>query len=206
MIAIFGLISIIALVLYHREHQKMKRMEETYTYINDRLASIVTKENESYILMPCDLSIAQNTMTQVNQLLDQMRAQQRTAQSQQEAMLQIFTNISHDLRTPITVLKGYIEMLHLQSQKETLPSPTQTLIQTIHQQAITLIHSMNHFFQLAKLQSHDLHLELQSTSMNALCKEVMMQYFDLLEQELIHVELYCMPMLILMRSNGFYKT
>ena len=64
-------------------------------------------------------------------------------------ILQIFTNISHDLRTPITVLKGYIEMLYLQSQKEDLPPVIHTTIEKMQRNSQELVHSVNSLFNLA---------------------------------------------------------
>ncbi len=64
--------------------------------------------------------------------------------------MQIFTNISHDLRTPITVLKGYIEMLYLQSQKEELSSSMRATVEKMQTNSNELVNSINNLFNMAK--------------------------------------------------------
>ena len=103
-------------------------------------------------------------------------------------ILQIFTNISHDLRTPITVLKGYIEMLYLQSQKEDLPPVIHTTIEKMQRNSQELVHSVNNLFNLAKIQSGDMVFHIQKVNLTQVCHEIILEFYTILEEEKFHVE------------------
>ena len=103
-------------------------------------------------------------------------------------ILQIFTNISHDLRTPITVLKGYIEMLYLQSQKEDLPPAIHATIEKMQRNSQELVHSVNNLFNLAKIQSGDMVFHIQKVNLTQVCHEIILEFYTILEEEKFHVE------------------
>lgn len=102
-------------------------------------------------------------------------------------ILQIFTNISHDLRTPITVLKGYIEMLHLQSQKEDLPPAIHATIEKMQRNSQELVHSVNNLFNLAKIIWR-YGFSYPKSKLTQVCHEIILEFYTILEEEKFHVE------------------
>lgn len=153
MALLFFIISMILLVLYFKEHNKNKKIESDYKYINARLLDIINNSENNYILIPSDIKVVKETAKGINNLLEKFNDRQIDYNRNQKVILQIFTNISHDLRTPITVLKGYIEMLYLQSQKEDLPPAIHATIEKMQRNSQELVHSVNNLFNLAKIQS-----------------------------------------------------
>ena len=156
MALLFFIISMILLVLYFKEHNKIKKIESDYKYINARLLDIINNSENNYILIPSDIKVVKETAKGINNLLEKFNDSQIDYNRNQKVILQIFTNISHDLRTPITVLKGYIEMLYLQSQKEDLPPAIHATIEKMQRNSQELVHSVNNLFNLAKIQSGDM--------------------------------------------------
>lgn len=161
MALLFFIISMILLVLYFKEHNKNKKIERDYKYINARLLDIINDSENNYILIPSDIKVVKETAKGINNLLEKFYGRQIDYNRNQKVILQIFTNISHDLRTPITVLKGYIEMLYLQSQKEDLPPVIHTTIEKMQRNSQELVHSVNNLFNLAKIQSGDMVFHIQ---------------------------------------------
>lgn len=175
--------------LYLREHVKLKQLLSDYHYINQRLDTILEQDDVNYILIPSDNAIVKDTSAKINKLLEKYQKSQIHYHRTQKAQLQIFTNISHDLRTPITVLKGYIEMLYLQSLKEEMTSTTKNMIHKMHTNAEDIVHSVNNFFNMAKLQSGDILLHIQRINLTQLCHETILGFYELLEKEQFQVEL-----------------
>lgn len=60
---------------------------------------------------------------------------QVNCKKQKETMQQVMTNISHDLRTPLTVLSGYIEILEEKSSKIDMP---EEIVVIIHKLSIKI--------------------------------------------------------------------
>lgn len=185
---VFAVIAIVSLVLYFKEHSKNKKMESDYKYINSRLLDIINNDENNYILVLSDIKIVQETAANINNLLDKFYNKQIHYHRSQKIILQIFTNISHDLRTPITVLKGYIEMLYLQSQREILSPAMRITVEKMQRNSQELVHSVNNLFNMAKIQSGDMVLNIQKVNLTQVCHEIILEFYDLLEKENFHVE------------------
>lgn len=188
MALLFFIISMILLVLYFKEHNKIKKIESDYKYINARLLDIINNSENNYILIPSDIKVVKETAKGINNLLEKFNDRQIDYNRNQKVILQIFTNISHDLRTPITVLKGYIEMLYLQSQKEDLPPAIHATIEKMQRNSQELVHSVNNLFNLAKIQSGDMVFHIQKVNLTQVCHEIILEFYTILEEEKFHVE------------------
>ena len=188
MALLFFIISMILLVLYFKEHNKNKKIERDYKYINARLLDIINDSENNYILIPSDIKVVKETAKGINNLLEKFNDSQIDYNRNQKVILQIFTNISHDLRTPITVLKGYIEMLYLQSQKEDLPPAIHATIEKMQRNSQELVHSVNNLFNLAKIQSGDMVFHIQKVNLTQVCHEIILEFYTILEEEKFHVE------------------
>lgn len=188
MALLFFIISMILLVLYFKEHNKIKKIESDYKYINARLLDIINNFENNYILIPSDIKVVKETAKGINNLLEKFNDRQIDYNRNQKVILQIFTNISHDLRTPITVLKGYIEMLYLQSQKEDLPPAIHATIEKMQRNSQELVHSVNNLFNLAKIQSGDMVFHIQKVNLTQVCHEIILEFYTILEEEKFHVE------------------
>ena len=190
MIFTLTVISLLLLVLYVKELRKNHKMENDYNYINSRLLDIVNHEESNYILVPSDLNIVKETAENINFLLEKFYDRQIDYRRGQKTILQIFTNISHDLRTPITVLKGYIEMLYLQSQKTDLSPALRTTIEKLEHNSQDLVHSVNNLFNIAKIQSGDMILDIKKINLTQICHEILLEFYNLLEKENFRVEVH----------------
>lgn len=188
MALLFFIISMILLVLYFKEHNNNKKIESDYKYINARLLDIINNSENNYILIPSDIKVVKETAKGINNLLEKFNDRQIDYNRNQKVILQIFTNISHDLRTPITVLKGYIEMLYLQSQKEDLPPAIHATIEKMQRNSQELVHSVNNLFNLAKIQSGDMVFHIQKVNLTQVCHEIILEFYTILEEEKFHVE------------------
>lgn len=174
---LFAVIAIVLWVLYFKEHTKNKKMANDYKYINSRLLDIINDNESNYILVPSDIKVVKETAENINCLLEKFYGRQIDYNRSQKAILQIFTNISHDLRTPITVLKGYIEMLYLQSQKEKLSPAMITTVEKMQSNSQELVHSVNNLFNMAKIQSGDMILNIQNVDLTPICHEVILEFW-----------------------------
>lgn len=181
-------ISIALLILYLKERSHTKQLIQGNQYINSRLKDIVQNDDSNYILLPAADPIIKESILHINHLLKHFHHKQIANHRNQKAMLEIFTNISHDLRTPITVLNGYVEMLYLQSEKEHLSPSFKKIIDKMQINSKELVHSINSFFNMAKIQSGDITLHIQRIDLTQICQETILEYFDLLEKEQIQVE------------------
>lgn len=102
-------------------------------------------------------------------------------------MIQVLTNISHDLRTPLTVLKGYSEILNKEVRKVPTSAKIQDMIAKIDLKTDELVATINEYFTMSKLESGDMNVELQRTNITEICHEMILDYYDILEKEQFEV-------------------
>jgi len=83
-----------------------------------------------------------------DRILDQMAALQQTDAMRREFL----ANISHDLRTPLASLQGYLETLHFK-HAELAPEERRAYLETALKQTEQLSRLIGRLFDLAKLES-----------------------------------------------------
>ncbi|MCH3965445.1 MAG: HAMP domain-containing histidine kinase [Clostridium sp.] len=83
---------------------------------------------------------------------------------------EFFTNISHDLRTPLTTILGYIDMI--KNGKYNSENEFNNYIDIMHKKGLYLKNMLDDFFEYSKLSSNDIILEKQYLQLNELARQV----------------------------------
>jgi len=83
---------------------------------------------------------------------------------------QLVANVSHELRTPLNVILGFIELMREGTCGAQPPEATEALT-TIHRQALILLHLINDFLDLSKLQAGAVHLGCEPVSVSMIVDE-----------------------------------
>jgi signal transduction histidine kinase len=87
----------------------------------------------------------------------------------------MFANISHDLRTPLTIIQGCLETA--QTKGESLPTPRRSaLMDAALTQCLSLGRLVETVFELSKLQSTDYQLRREVFSIADLLQDVAMKF------------------------------
>lgn len=99
------------------------------------------------------IQVKPGAFSEVESLLFDLQAQHekavRTAVTSERFKVELISNVSHDLRTPLTSILGYSELL----QKETLSSDGQTQLQRLQQKAGYMSDLVESLFELTKVSS-----------------------------------------------------
>lgn len=94
-------------------------------------------------------------------------------------------NISHDLRTPLTAILGYLEMI----DKEELNKENKEAVEVLERKSRSLQGLITNFYDLSRLEMDDYHLILQPLNFVRFTQETMLQYFQEFENHNLSVEL-----------------
>ena len=110
----------------------------------------------------------------LNDLLELRRKEKRYYQEKETLIADTYTNLSHDIRTPLTSLDGYFQLMEACENVE----EQRRYLNIIHER----IHSMNEMleelFMFTKLKNESYRLELTSCCINRILKETVFSYYD----------------------------
>ena len=91
----------------------------------------------------------------------------------------MLSNISHDLKTPLTVILGQLEMI---SFEEKTSQKNQGYIDNAFLKAKELQKIIAQFFDLAKLESGDADYPLDRLDIAEVCKKTALQFYDIIQK------------------------
>ncbi|MZP29990.1 hypothetical protein GTO91_09765 [Heliobacterium undosum] len=124
------------------------------------------------------LSLLHPIAEQVNILLQQLHIQESNKRRDDEQRRQFITAITHDLRTPLASVLGYLEAVH---KGLTNPDKKDEYIETAYHKGLTLLNTLNRFFEWAKLDLHQEQIFPQTINLAETHREVLIEFLPGLE-------------------------
>ena len=98
-------------------------------------------------------------------------AEENYEKSQREELRQQFTaNVSHELKTPLTSISGFAEILKAGGTDE---ATTKDFAASIYDESQRMIALVNDIIKLSKLDEKSISLEKEAISLREMCREVM---------------------------------
>lgn len=104
---ICGGLAALALVLRIQLRLLQKSLDDITDQLGDRLSS----DTNSPIFLPTRDPCARRLAARLNVQLKELRRQRQRYESGDRELKEAVTNVSHDLRTPLTAICGYLELL-----------------------------------------------------------------------------------------------
>ncbi|WP_438493018.1 sensor histidine kinase [Paenibacillus sp. IHBB 3054] len=121
--------------------------------------------------------ILRKLASSINSLLDRLQnAESRTRQAE-DAHKRLVSNISHDLRTPLTSVMGYLEVL--QTDENLSGAEQKQFMNIAYKKSRSMYELLDQFFQLAKIEAGDLPLQNVPIDMNRLTKEMLVGLYPI---------------------------
>ena len=125
----------------------------------------------------------------LNAVLEDIRGERQSYEKREKSFQKQIENISHDLRTPLTVILGYLKLFQ-SSRRENMEADGDLAdtIHTLKQKAETMKNLVSQFYDYSRLTASDYVLTPEKTDAARLLRESLMGSYTLLEQASIHVE------------------
>lgn len=189
MAVLFGGLSVLFFALYLYERMKNKSLGNEILYVKERVGTIAYAAENGYILIPSENTMIKELAAELNRLLDAFYFQKTDYVRSKQAMAQMLTNISHDLRTPLTVLKGYSELLIKEIKTVGISDHICKMAEKMDGKTDELVSAINAYFTMAKIESGDMRVEIKRVNITEICHEVLLDYYDVLEREQYEVDI-----------------
>lgn len=172
----------LSVLLYKYRHQVMQIRK-----IDAKLIEHFKSSNQENILLITDHKPLQELLVRINLLIDKEKELERKQKKQEDSNRKMLANISHDLKTPLTVIMGYAEML--QNEDIELDAKSRLRIDKINNKASDVLAMIEEFFDVVKIEAGDFTLNIESLDICELCREEILQYYELIEDFKIHLEI-----------------
>lgn len=125
-------------------------------------------------------------LAQVNALLDHHEQGTRSLRAQEEGLRHQIANISHDLRTPLTSILGYLQLL----EEEGLPQGERLeYLRVIENRAQTLQTLIAAFYDLSRIEGGEYPLQREQVDLGRELGDLLVGVYNELEGAAVRVEL-----------------
>ena len=122
----------------------------------------------------------------INQFIDQTRQIEMKSKESNEVLRPTILNMSHDLRTPLTSIQGYLQLINME---EIDAYKRKEYIKIIEARIDSLKNMMESFFELAKVESNTFPIELKVVNTYDLFVDTLGIYYDLFQEKQIMLDL-----------------
>lgn len=163
----------------------------------NRLASLMQRFSESDFEEPVRWPVAPSHSDEIeslgetfNRMAERIQEQIEALKKQDSLRRELVANVSHDLRTPLAALHGYIETLHLKADAFDAETRSDYLrIALQHSQRLTRL--VDELFELAKLDATDSVVETEPFAAAELAQDVIQKFQLQAQQKGVQLTLEC---------------
>ena len=178
----FSILLLICITLVLKIYSIKKSIKE----IQKSIENILNTDTNNLILIS-DASVKKLAIF-LNKELKEMRKQKLQYEYGNQELKRNITNVSHDLRTPLTAIKGYIELL----KEESLTQNGRKYISVINRKTEELTELTEQLFDFAKILDTDMVLTKEKCYLNELLEEVLASYYPIFkEKDIVPEVLIC---------------
>lgn len=134
------------------------------------------KDHDSNMMISSDIRFGGfgKLLDAINEFVELRKQERKKYFDKEKIISDTYTNLSHDIRTPLTSLDGYFQLLEeskdIQEQKK--------YIAVIQERITSLKDMLEELFTFTKLKNDSYILELSPLSLNRLLKETLFSYYD----------------------------
>jgi signal transduction histidine kinase/ligand-binding sensor domain-containing protein/AraC-like DNA-binding protein len=172
-----SLVSLI--VLYLRYHTR-------FLIIQKRKLEQIVKDRTEEIAIQKEQLAKQNK--EITEQRDKLIDLNKRVQHVNQLKLRFFTNISHEFRTPLTLILGPVKKL-LSSKPE--PHETKEFLLVINRNAQRLLHLINQLLDFRKIETGKLELKVSKGDLGEFLNDIFSSFKQLAEQENISFTFNC---------------
>ena len=113
MIVVIGMISLLLVIIFCQQFLFQKRMQGELKKISEKLADILERDSDEKVMFFTDDPVLMDLLGQINRMLLDRQKVKIDYRKQELSSKKMLANISHDIKTPLTVILGYLEIMRI---------------------------------------------------------------------------------------------
>jgi len=175
-IAILLIMNIFLLISRQKKSQILKQ-------ISKKLSEILEQDTNEKVMIFTNDAIIIELLYEINLMLEDRQKVKVDYRKSEISSKRMISNISHDIKTPLTVILGYLEMLIMNKDENT------TMLKIVENKANQVMGIINNFFTLAKIEAGDSDISLSRVNINEICKKDIIDFYMILTEKNFDVEI-----------------
>ena len=168
-IYILGFIVIIFLIL------KIYFMKKSIKEISNLLSDIMKNDTNNLITISSNDKDIKKLAIKINEELKVLRKEKLQYESGNQELKKSLTNISHDLRTPLTAITGYVELLKKERKNE--------YIEIIERKTKELTNLTEELFDFSKTMDIGKNIKKEKVCINQMLEESIASYYEIFKEK-----------------------
>ena len=175
---VFGLPGLVlySIALYLMLRKQLGTIQQQYQRMLEAAGQIA--EGNLSMELPEDMGIFQPLKVQLLKIQDGFKAAVEKEVKSQRMKTELITNVSHDLKTPLTAIITYVDLL---KGEEGTPEERASYIETLEKKSNRLKVLIEDLFEVSKVESQNVTMHLESVDLVNLIKQVRLEMEDKLE-------------------------
>ncbi len=168
--------------------------------INNELDKITRDLKKNRILkLPSPQRELEMLLSSLNHTLEQVRQERISYEKREQEFQRQLEDISHDLRTPLTAIQGYLKLI---GQKN-LDREEKEYLEVIRRRSAHLQHLINQFYEFSTLLSGSYKMEFRDVDLARMCREQLLGYYRQLEEAGIEVQIRIPEKPVFIRADEY---
>lgn len=156
---------------------RLAALHKSLDELRDSFAQNVDEESNVLISLSSRDPHARQCAAQLNRTLRELRAQRRRYQSGDRELKEAVVNISHDLRTPLTAICGYLDLL----EQGELSADAARYVSVIRERAEAMRSLSEEMFRYSLIAAEDGSLHPETLSLNGILQESLAAAYTMLK-------------------------
>ncbi len=124
---------------------------------------------------------------EINDILEENRNRFVKLTKAEAANKQIMTDLSHDVRTPLASLTGYLEALE---QGRVRPDEREEYVRIAYEKSLSLKALVDVLFEWFKINANEWKYDIKEYDVNELTRQIIIGYLPVIEKKNINLEIY----------------
>lgn len=171
-ICLIGIIIVLIAIIigYKRE---FKRINKEITNNLDEYVNIKTKSVDKDV---------ENLVQSINLIFDSKQKVVSEKKKSEDELRASITNMSHDLRTPLTSIMGYLQMIKSEKSSET---DKKEYMDIVEKRTKSLQQLINSFYDLSRIEGNEYKFNYKKVNLsNILCENIALFYNDFINNNI----------------------
>lgn len=190
------LLLFVCILLFFRHWQINRQLAK----VSARIEEIRQGDINQRIRIPTTRKSMVRLGSSINRLIGEFQQNMEMVHLLESERKKMITHLSHDLRTPLTAILGYVEMM--QHDKTLTEAAREDYLQIISAKGMKLETLISHFFELSKLEADTEPLPLTRVNMIDKIQEALLSFYHSFQRLQITPQLHCPERPVYVLGNG----